>query len=690
MKELLLPKNKAIEHAVALAKEYDMLSFGEHRLLSLLIASCPAVIGVDGAEYIRVADFHNFATNFTKAVAEKDFTYLLQKRGIRVKRVVDVIEFCESTDYLGQKGHMWKSTQNALGDFFSDPNYIEALATGGIGVGKSYFAEMSLSYLLYKLSCFHNPQLEYDLAPGSSIVFIVQSKNMTLAKKVLFDQMATRLRSSPYFQQYFKHDPNVKSELRFPKQILVMPLGGSDSSALGMNVFGGIIDELNFMARIEDSVHARYTDGEEYDQAERLYYTLIRRMKSRFLQSDGRLPGRIMLISSANHPDDFTSRKKKEALTDPTIFVSDLAQWEALPAERFKGHGSFFVEVGNETKRSRVLKEGEEAEDPEDILEVPDVYRRDFERDIEGALRDFAGVVTGTKNPFIPYRELIQKAQDTFVAHNDCQLFLRNEFHFSDLIDPDNPDWNMIVAETYLKECLLDRQAPFCLHIDVGISECAVGLAVGHITGYKLLPSSKYYSDRLKDFVEVRDVRAPIYLIDGLVRIVSKNQEEVDLSLIRDMVMYLKGEINLRWVTMDSYQSVMLIQAFRKAKIRSGVLSTVTSLAPYTELKLAIKDERIFFPLHERAAQEIREIQRDVKKDKIIHPEGGTKDLSDALAGVVYMLQRKEANFGSVSRTSRSKFSGKSLAPVDSSRVRRVRVGGGDSHKRHKVFSRLI
>ncbi len=55
-------------------------------------------------------------------------------------------------------------------------------------------------------------------------------------------------------------------------------------------------------------------------------------------------------------------------------------------------------------------------------------------------------------------------------------------------------------------------------------------------------------------------------------------------------------------------------------KIKSGVLSVDTSIEPYTEVKLSIKDERIYLPMFEYLAKELRELERDNEKDKIDHP----------------------------------------------------------------------
>lgn len=335
---------------------------------------------------------------------------------------------------------------------------------------------MAMAYMLYLLSCFYNPQLEYDLAPGSSIVFIQQSKTLMLAKKVCFDQFAERLRHSKYFTKQFMFDPQIKSELVFPKGIHVYPLGGGDTSALGMNVFGGTLDELNYMERVTGSAYTRYTGGEEYDQAERVYTSVVRRIKSRFMQK-GKVPGKLLLVSSTNYPGDFTDRKMEEAKTDKTIFVMHYSQWAALPADRFSGE-RFLVEVGNDHKRSRVIANREEAIDGEDVIDVPEEFRTDFERDIDAALRDLAGIAASTKHPFIPHKESIVRAG---VEHKKLtgglSLFLQEEVVLNRLfpVDEGPPDWSRLVSDEYLEQVILDRTYVTALHVDVSLSGDAAG-----------------------------------------------------------------------------------------------------------------------------------------------------------------------------------------------------------------------
>src|SRR3990172_458912 len=231
----------------------------EHSVLERMTESIPRV-EQNGKAYYRFDLVNAFIDNFNRALESKDASYLNKARGRKFKPI-DIQEFIESREYMAQRGHVWPKNMEALWELFhgknddgTHGNYIEAILGGAIGRGKNYTADLGLAYQLYDLSSFHDPQLDYGLAPGSSIVFVQQSKSLTLARKVVFDQFAERIKLSPYFRKFFMFDEQVKSELRFPCNIYIYPVGGNETAALGMNVYGGILDELNFMLKTADSV----------------------------------------------------------------------------------------------------------------------------------------------------------------------------------------------------------------------------------------------------------------------------------------------------------------------------------------------------------------------------------------------------------------------------------------------------
>jgi hypothetical protein len=262
-----------------------------------------------------------------------------------------------------------------------------------------------------------------------------------------------------------------------------MPLSSSDTAALGYNVFSAILDEVNFLAMVEDSTRARPQDEGEYDQAEKLYASVVRRLKSRF-QFVGKAPGKIFLISSANYPDDFIDRKCKEseeigkAGKPSHIFVAKMAQWEAFPPESFSPE-RFLVEVGDETKKSRILEFIEDAIDPQDVIYIPMDYLDDFKRDLEGAIRDLAGVPVGGSSAFIKSREKIIEAIDSHkVRFEGNQLFNVDRADLTRY----NPNFQHLINLDYL-DSIPDPTVMFTAHADLSLTGDSCGLAVSHYDG---------------------------------------------------------------------------------------------------------------------------------------------------------------------------------------------------------------
>lgn len=155
-----------------------------------------------------------------------------------VQEPVDIIEFVESPQYMNQGAYVRPVILEHLFKLFEDEyQYYEVVLGGAIGIGKNYFADMAVAYILYKMSCLLSPQAHYGLAPGSEIVFVHQSKTLQLARKVVFNQFAGRLRASGYFPKYFRFSSMYRAQMNFPSNISVIPISSSDSAALGMNIF---------------------------------------------------------------------------------------------------------------------------------------------------------------------------------------------------------------------------------------------------------------------------------------------------------------------------------------------------------------------------------------------------------------------------------------------------------------------
>ena len=92
-------------------------------------------------------------------------------------------------------------------------------------------------------------------------------------------------------------------------------------ATLGLDVYAGVMSELNYFSVVENSKQLTMRGQEDttYDQASNAYTNLIQRLKSRF-QTFGKIPGCLILDSAVHYPGDFLSKKIEEA---KSLFYKD-------------------------------------------------------------------------------------------------------------------------------------------------------------------------------------------------------------------------------------------------------------------------------------------------------------------------------------------------------------------------------
>ena len=523
---------------------------------------------------------------------------------------VDPLTFVDCSELLGMADEVYPKIKDEVARMCSG-SYVEAVLSGGIGIGKTTLALIATAYSLYELSCLKQPHKEFGLAQSSEIEFVFQSLKKELSKAVDYQRFKAMLDGSPYFQEVFRYDRGIESELRFPKRIIVKPLSGDHSAAIGQNVFGGVIDEVNFMAVIENSKSA--IDGGTYDQARQVYNAIARRRESRFMKQ-GRLPGMLCLVSSKQYPGEFTDRKIAEARTNPAIFVYDKRAWEVKPEGTFSGDW-FHVFVGDATRKPRVLDPLEAdqlraTDDAPSVMAVPEEYRPAFASDLLAALRDIAGVSTLALHPFMLDIDAVTECfgrVPSVLSRTECDFAgLRLQIYPKRFVSPDEPRF---------------------AHVDLGLSGDSCGFAVGHVQGF----ADMHRGEEIETL--------PVVRLDCTLEIRPPRGGEIAFENVRKLLYKLRETgLNIKWVTLDSWQSVDTMQILKQRGFIAGLLSMDTSTVPYDVTKQAFYDRRILLPEHDRARTEVTRLERDPKTLKIDHPPHGSKDVADAIAGVVYGL----------------------------------------------------
>ena len=134
----------------------------------------------------------------------------------------------------------------------------------------------------------------------------------------------------------------------------------------------------------------------------------------------------------------------------------------------------------------------------------------------------------------------------------------------------------------------------------------------------------------------------PYIEIDFAIDFVPPKNDEIDLGRVRALLfkLYELG-LNIRWVTLDAYNSADMIQRFRQAGFKSGIQSVDKDSVPYNAMKYGLSDNRVNVPYHPRLETELLNLEYNAEKDKVDHPPQGSKDIADCLAGVVYGISRQ-------------------------------------------------
>jgi hypothetical protein len=486
---------------------------------------------------------------------------------------------------------------------------VRAMVTGGIGIGKTTIASICLSYMCHWVLCLRDPQAFFELMPGSRIAFMMMSTSEDQAREVIFQDVKARIEHSDWFVNNYPFDPKFTKQIRFPKDVWILPGDSSETTFEGYNILGGILDEADSHKVTKDK-----------DYAEDGYTTINSRIESRFGQR-----GLIVVIGQMKKADGFASRTFDSFGKDPAAYTLRMTIWESRGWERYlKPDGtrdSFYYDI----RRKQILPSGVGAqlyeEGSEFVLEVPNTYRTSFNNDPVKALRDLAGIPPKVEDPYISDVHRVELARDKWHAR-----------HGADGPVSDSPT-QPLLADWFRGDGDPRRRAA---HIDLATSPTgdALGLAMGHVDS----------------IVEIDGEEKPYIVIDFLMRMKARPGSEIILGDIRKILYDLRDERNFKFkiVSYDGFQSTDSLQQLRKKRFTAKHISVDREKLPYEDLRDAIMDERIEFPRYltyvsigdtkteEVLVRELLQLQDTGKK--IDHPAKGSKDLADAVAGVCTTL----------------------------------------------------
>lgn len=533
------------------------------------------------------------------------------------EKPASIVEFL-GPDYLNIEKGIRPGVREELIELFGTEVNGERIArvrwgmfTGAIGIGKTTMGSVILPYMVHWVLCLKDPQGFYDLLPGSRIAFMMMSTSEDQAKETIFGDVKARIQHSPWFSNNFPYDPEFKNQIRFEKDIWIIPGSSKETSFEGYNILGGILDEAD---------SHQVTQNKDYGEAG--WNTINGRIDSRFQDR-----GFLLTIGQMKKANGFAASKYKELLADPeNAHTVRMTIWESLGW----GHPRFCNADGSrnsfwyDTKRKEICTAEAAAilGHPEHILEIPKVYEKNFRNKPEQALRDLAGIPPQAGSAFI---SLVHKVEEAFERW--VERFGPDAVPVS--TDPRRP----VLAEWFKSPTPLRRS----VHLDIGISGNgdAAGIVMGHVS--HLVQT------------EEEDEPKPYIVIDCIIRVKANPGQEVMISDLRGYIYDLKMRgFRIKDVTMDGFQSTDTRQQLQKKRFHVSYLSIDKSKLPYEDLRDAIYEDRIEIPpymtyisqgegeLLNIAQKELLELEEGDRK--IDHPANGSKDVADGIAGVVTTL----------------------------------------------------
>lgn len=544
-----------------------------------------------------------------KMLAELEW---LQKNPDFEERPASIDEFL-GDGYLNIAAGIRPGVREALIDIFGEESNGRSIArvrrsifTGAIGIGKTTLASIALPYMCHWVLCLRDPQAFFSLLPGSRIAFMQMSTSEDQAKQVLFGDIFARIKHSTWFAKY-PYDPKFKNQIRFPKDIWIIPGDSSETTFEGYNILGGILDEID---------SHRVTTKKDY--AESGYDTIHSRIDSRFGNQ-----GLLILIGQMKKSQGFAATKYAEFLKDKEATTARMAIWESFGWNQYLRLDGTRDSFWYNPKRKVIVPDlvvNSGLLDKATLIEVPNVYKKSFENDPVKALRDLAGIPPLVGAAYIGMVERIYAARDAWIARYE-------------LPSPVAASVSDLKFEEWFRA---PDSLPRAMHLDIAYSDDgdALGLGMGHVPEVK----------------DVEDELRPVIVFDFLVRLRPPPGQQIILGDIRQLIYMVRDDLgfNIAKVTMDGFQSTDMMQQLQKRRFHVEYLSMDRSRVPYQDLRDAIYEQRLEFPPYktflrhgdvtdvEIAVQELEQLIDS--GNKIDHPPGGSKDLADCMAGVTYTL----------------------------------------------------
>ena len=555
---------------------------------------------------------------------------------------VDIETFVDDYNYLGHAWHdnegktklypYWRKELRKIFPNNVDTAFNNAIFSGSRGRGKSEIAVLIASYLLYRILCLKNPISFFRLKPTEKIVFAFMNIKLALAEEIGNSKFQNTLQSSPWFLAHGELEGRTK-KMWVPRkyngqEVIDIKIGSQADDVIGLPIYFAFFDEISFIRNQDiDKQKAKAND---------MIDTAIGGMKTRFIYQ-GKNPTLLLLASSKRSEKSFLEEhmKKKLKSEKQNVYISDGPVWEVKPEGTYT-QPPFNVALGNKFLQSLVIPDNE---DPciyvtkgYKILKVPGDFKVDFLDDIDRALCDFAGISSNEISKYIS-----GTAWKDTQNPNLCNPFDSDILEIGNAQDDDRQYYDHFRMDKVDKN-LMSR--PLYIHMDMSVAGDMTGIAGVWIKSKWVHSADRKNEDELNFRLAFSvSIRAP-------------KGYQISFDKNRKFIYWLKSKgFNIKGVSTDSFQSVDTGQALIAKGYKYKVISVdrVDSQShiclPYQYFRSCIYERRLETYESETLTAEVIDLERNFNTGKVDHPDGGRKDVCDAVCGAIFDASQDAEQF---------------------------------------------
>ena len=354
--------------------------------------------------------------------------------------------------------------------------------------------------------------------------------------------------------------------------------------------------------------------------------TAIGGMKTRFIHK-GKNPTFLALASSKRSDKSFLEQhmKKKLESDKDNVYISDGSVWEVKPKGTYSDK-TFRVGVGNKFLQSIVIPDDE----PSDIylakgysiIDVPVDFKVDFIDDIDRALCDFAGISSSSITKYIS-----GAAFYNLINPNMVNPFTKEVIKVGNAPD-DTAQYYDFFDLTKVPKDMMHK--PLFVHLDMSVSGDKTGIAGVWIKGKK--PS-------VDKSLQSKDL---FFSVAFAISIEAPKGRQISFEKNRNIIRWLKKVgFNIKGITSDTFQSYDLQQQLIAEGFPCEILSVDRVnqdriCVPYQYFKTTIYENRLEIFKDDLLCREVTDLERNIDNGKVDHPDGGSKDRSDAVCGAIF------------------------------------------------------